>query len=240
MELNIDGITLNYQRHFGNGPAVLLLHGWGVSGDTFKSTFDFLSSIGINVLTIDFPGFGKSGSPYPNWGIYDYAEIINKFIAELSLEKVILVGHSFGGRVAIILASKYAYVEKIVLVSSAGLKPRFSLKKKIDIYKFKIRRFFGKDVSSYGSEDYKALDPLMKKIFVRVVNTYLNKHLKNISCPTLIVWGELDTQTPLYMAKKLNKGIKNSELKIMYGTGHFGFFERPEQFNIILDSFIRS
>lgn len=240
MKVNIEGICINYERNFGFGPIVLLLHGWGVDGTIFKGIYDYLSSIGMNTVVIDFPGFGKSGAPNEGWGIYDYADIIHKFIMELSLDEVILVGHSFGGRIALILASdRHEYIKKIVLISSAGLKPKFSLKKKIKVLKYKYAKKHGKDVSSYGSDDYKNLTPQMQKIFVRIVNTFLNDRLKNIICPTLIIWGEHDTQTPLYMARKLNLSIEKSILEIFEGCGHFCFLEQPEKCNIILDGFIR-
>lgn len=239
MELNIDGVSIFYKRYFGSGPVILLLHGWGVNSDIFDGVFGFFESLGLNVISLDFPGFGKSGEPSEGWGIYDYAETINKFITELSLDKVILLGHSFGGRVALILASEYSYAEKLILVSAAGLKPKISLAKKFAVIKYKIAKRRGKDVSNFGSEDYKALSGEMKNVFVRVINEHLDSKLSDINCPTLIVWGENDLQTPLYMAKKLHKNIKGSELKILSGCNHFSFLERPQQFNIIIDNFIR-
>ena len=239
MEIILNGVRIHYNRSIGNGPTILLLHGWGVNSTIWERVFKYFSQIGRDVISIDFPGFGESDRPDSNWGIYDYADIVNDFITELSLNKVILVGHSFGGRVSIILSSEYNYVEKLVLVSSAGLKPRYNLRKKIAIIKYKINKHFGNDVSQYGSEDYKALDPEMKNVFIKVVNTFLDKKLKAIKCPCLILWGSDDNQTPLYMAKKLNNRIQNSILKIFDKCGHFCFLENPEKFNIILDSFLR-
>lgn len=239
MEVVLDGVSLHYERSSGSGPVILLLHGWGVDGKIFRGIFEFLSSVGADVINLDFPGFGASGEPGNEWGVYEYASFIDKFIERLSLKDVILLGHSFGGRVAIILASRFDYVKKLILVSAAGLKPKRSIKKKIAILKYKIAKRRGKDVSDYGSEDFKALNPKMQRIFVRIVNAFLDENLKFITVPTLIVWGDRDTQTPLYMADKLHSAIKNSEIKVFSGCGHFCFLERPEQFDIVIDNFIR-
>ena len=155
----------------------------------------------------------------------------------LNIEKATLVGHSFGGRVAIYIAAKYPEkVEKLVLVDSAGIKPRRGIKYRLKILLHKILKKFGKGLK--GSKDYRALSSVMKKTFQNVVNydeTYL---LSDITADTAIFWGDKDKDTPLYMARKLNKKIKSSHLFLLTNAGHFSYLDNSGYFLKILSAFI--
>lgn len=226
---------INYIRHEGSGTPVILLHGWGGSVASFKGVFDFLSVLGREVAAIDFPGFGDSPEPPESWGIYDYARIVIEFAEALGYEKFVLVGHSFGGRVAIILG-KLKAVEKIVLVDSAGLKPRRGLRYGIRVGAYKLKKRLGLRPSG-GSADYRALSPGMRPVFTRVVNTHLDKELKLIGCPVLILWGDEDRETPMYMAKRLEKGIADSALIVLHG-GHYSYIDDAYAFQAVLKAFV--
>lgn len=160
----------------------------------------------VTSTLVDFYGFGKTPHPDYPLTVKDYAEGVLALMDKLNIEKATLVGHSFGGRVAIYIAAKYPEkVEKLVLVDSAGIKPRRGIKYRLKILMHKILKKFGKGLK--GSKDYRALSPVMKKTFRNVVNydeTYL---LSDITADTAIFWGDKDKDTPLYMARKLNKKL---------------------------------
>ena len=234
---------MNYSVH-GEGRAIVLLHGWGASSKTFYNLIEFLS-LNYKVYAIDFLGFGKSDEPNKDYTIFSYAEDINRFILDIVKEKVILLGHSFGGRVCLILGSR-AYVEAIVLVDSAGIKPRFSLFKYIKIKQYKrLKQEVEKNprlikkLDKFGSLDYKSLSKDKRGIFVRVVNQDLSKFCSKITCPTLILWGKADKDTFVYMAKRLHRLIVNSKLEIISG-GHYSFLDNEKVFNRSLYKFLES
>lgn len=214
----------------GDNNAIVLLHGWGASSAAMDGAYNYLSGIGRTVVSIDFPGFGKSDYPPETWGIHDYADCVQYIISENGIVKPTIVGHSFGGRVAIILGARKV-ASKLVLADAAGLKPKPSLRKKLAVMRYKAAKRKGKTILNAGSPDYAALSPAMKKVFVRIVNTHLDNLLGKIDVPTLIFWGKDDKDTPPYMARRLNKGISDSGLVMMPDAGHFAYAERSDVFN---------
>lgn len=215
----------------------IYLHGWGQNGESLLFCNDFLKK--ENSLYVDFPPFGRSGNNIKDWTIFTYANMIISLIEKLKLEKVNLIGHSFGGRVTIIVSALLKNkVKRIVLVDSAGMKPKRHLKYYLNVFRYKIKKKMGKNISNFGSEDYKKLNSNVKNVFVNVVNTSLETFLPMIKCETLIIFGEKDKETPIYMAKKLNKGIKRSRLCVLEGCGHFCFNDKKFEFVNLLKNFI--
>lgn len=218
-------------------PAVLFLHGWGGSVDSWVYYAKNFAHFGFFCVVVDFPGFGKSKEPEAAYSVGDYAQEVENLIAELGLNSVSVIGHSFGGRVAIMLASnKKIKVDKLVLVDSAGVIPRrgFGYFVKVKRYKRLKRQVqegrLPKEVlNNFGSEDYRCLSDVMKATFVKVVNEDLLVHAKNIDCETILIWGKFDKDTPLYMAKKLNRAIKDSRLVVL-PAGHYSYLEQVEPF----------
>lgn len=234
MQDAIDGVRFEYEinRHFEKGKsAVLLLHGWGGDMRSFLGAYNALTDLGVAAINFAFPK-----TVPPEWGVYDYAAFVQKFLARENVVDAAVVGHSFGGRVAIILASQKC-VGKLVLVDAAGMKPRFSLTKKIKIARYKRSVKRGKPLDGMGSVDYNNTSGDGRKVFVRIVNTHLERLLPYIDCKTLIVWGRRDTDTPIYMAKRLKRGIKNSELCVLDG-GHYCYAESGHKFNRLLKNFL--
>ena len=156
--------------------------------------------------------------------VYFYADAIEQLILHENAAGCDVVAHSFGARIAVILASR-GLVGKLIIVDGAGLKPRKSLKTVLKTRIFKIRRALGLNVDKYGSPDYQALDDHMKKVFVRIV------------CSDLIVWGKTDRDTPPYMAKQFKEGIAGSEIVWLDG-GHFAYLENPFVFLKITEAFL--
>ena len=214
----------------------VFLHGWGCEHKSLLFCQNFSKQ---NCLFVDFPPFGESSKSIKNWTIFTYANMVISLCHHLGIKKINLIGHSFGGRVAIIMGVLCKEeINKIVLVDSAGLKPRRSLRYYLRVWAYKIRKKLGLDVSNYGSCDYLALDKNMRKIFSSVVGTYLDDFLPFIRAKTLIVFGENDKVTPIYMAKKLHKKIKSSKLEIMQDAGHFCFVDKRVEFLTLLAEFL--
>ena len=222
---------------------VIFLHGWGADYSSFYFLKDIIKNSTLHFANLD--GFG--GAPAPDDpSINGYAQRLQQYIAHNKLQNVVLVGHSFGGRVAIEYASKY-FVLGLVLVDSAGVKPKFSIKKQLNIAKYKFvkclvkHKFMHKDrLLKFGSVDYKNADTKLKKVLVSCTNYNQQPILNKISAPTLIVWGKYDKDTPLYMAKILDKHIKKSKLIVLENSGHFSFLDRPNMFCSLLQNFINS
>lgn len=199
----------------------------------------------FRITRIDLPGFGMSDEPTDGWTVNDYVKFLRKFINDYQLEDAFLLGHSFGGRIAIKYASKYK-VTKLVLVSSAGIvHNRF--KKNFSILNYKIKKFFYKKlkltkkyldlVNSSGSEDYKNATKVMKKTLSKVVKEDLKKEIKKISSPTLLIWGKEDQITPYKDAIIINKLIKSSGLVSFDDCGHFSYLENCQDIVLILENF---
>lgn len=175
--------------------------------------------------------------PPSDWSLGDYTDMTEALLDKLGIGEAIVIGHSFGGRVAIDLASRSDRVKKLVLADAAGLKPRRGVRRRLRAMRFRLAKAAGRDTSKFYSADWKALSPEMRGVFARVVAEDLSERLPRISCPTLIVWGKRDKDTPPYMARRLNKGIKNSKL-IMLDGGHFAYAEKHFAFVAALGDFI--
>ena len=231
------GVKVYYERHAGIGDTVVLLHGWGADHTAFGGAYRSLVSHGHDVLSIDFPCFGQSAPAPRDWGVYDFASCVDELITSLGIKSAVLVGHSFGGRICLILSSR-PYVKKLLLTGAAGLKPRFSLIKWLKIRWYKLKKKLGIVSPKGGSADFRALDSNTRPVFVRVVNTHLDAVLATIAVPTLIVWGREDKETSMYMAKRFKRGIKDSALIVMEG-GHYAYAYLNERFNAILRAFVK-
>ncbi len=214
----------------------IFLHGWGCDHESFLFCEEFLEN--GNLLFVDFPPFGKSEKPI-DWTIFTYANMLISLCEHLGVKKFNLIGHSFGGRVAILVSVICkSMVEKVVLVDSAGLKPRRSFAYWWRVWRYKIRKRLGKDVSNFGSCDYLALDLQMRNVFNNIVTTHLDDFLPYIKAETLILFGKDDKVTPVYMAKKLKRKIKNAKLILLSGAGHFCFVDRRIEFVTELKNFL--
>jgi pimeloyl-ACP methyl ester carboxylesterase len=250
--INIDGLRINYIDE-GEGDNVLLLHGWGANIETMLPIAKALKDR-YRVLAIDLPGFGLSDSPKIPWNSFNYADIVKKFIDILSLKDINLIGHSHGGRVSIILSSKYKdMVKKLILIDSAGLISKKNVKYYYKVLKYKLYKkvyfFINKNNESklekfykkFGSQDYQnAGNTVMRETLVKVLHDNIENRLSMIKVPTLIIWGENDTDTPIYMAEKLNKKIADSALIVLEKAGHYSYLYDFYKFRLIMDSFLDS
>lgn len=233
----------------GKGPAVLLLHGWGCDHTIFKSCRELLCPT-HTVYSFDLPGFGRSPAPDTVWGVEDYTRMIEAFVRDRRLESPSLVGHSFGGRVSILYASRNR-VERVMLVDAAGVKPVRSPGYYYRVYTYKLLRRTvqtllpaaraNRVIENYrkkrGSSDYANASPRMRAILSKTVNEDLRPFLPRIAAPTLLFWGERDTATPLQDARIMERLIPDSGLVTVPGAGHFSFLENPVMFAAVVRSF---
>lgn len=250
-DLLLDGLKVRIEVT-GEGRPLILMHGWGCNHTTVKSIAATAAQT-HTVYNIDFPGFGDSQEPTEVWGVERYTRLIEELVAKESLESPVLIGHSFGGRVAILYSSRNK-VDKVILVDAAGIKPKRSLKYYLKVYSFKVgKRFWelllGKERAQKridemrakrGSSDYAGASPMMRRILSKVVNEDLTELLSMISAPTLLIWGEDDTATPLSDAKKMSRLIPDAGLVSFPGCGHYSFLDNPIQFRAVLSSFLKS
>lgn len=221
---------------------VLFLHGWGGDKYSFISTYNFLLGYGFTCLSVDLSGFGDNPPLNHDYTIFDYANDLKNLLIKLDYDNFTVICHSFGARVMSII-NQYFTITGVIITGGAGLKPKFSLIKflKIKLYKiikrlpFKLNK---KLLSSFGSDDFKNLPENMRRTFVSIVNTDLKSKFAIIVCPCLIIWGKKDNITPVYMAKKLNKIIKNSKL-LFFDGGHFCYLENDFLFNNTVLEFLK-
>lgn len=231
------GVGVDYRFIGKEGERVtLLLHGWGCDGDEFESIVTKFPD--RYFLTLDLPPFRNSGKVNENWNMFTYANMVISLCEHMKISDCDILAHSFGGRIAIIISAlRSELVNSLVLVGCAGLRPRFSLKRYIKVKKYKLKKRLGKNTDNMGSEDYRRLDEATKKVFVSIVNENLRDFCSKIKAESLIVCGENDKDTPLYMAKKLSRLIKNSKLVVLKDAGHFAFLDSPLVFYKEIDKF---
>lgn len=229
-----------------NKPTVLFLHGWAAPAATYKLMLDHLAQY-CRVVAPDLPGFGGSEEPPAPWCVDDYVDWTIAFAETLGLTDVILMNHSFGGRVSIKLLARRPLpftVHKAVFMDAAGILPKRTLSYYIKVYSYKaMKRLFPalaqKRQGKAGSADYRNASPLMRQTMVKCINEDLTALLPQNPVSTLLIWGEADTATPLADGKRMEALIPDAGLVTLAGAGHFAFAERWEQCRRVLDVFLK-
>lgn len=248
MHIQVNGASVYYEQHGASGGQVLLLHGWGCDATFFAPIAQALAET-MRVTVLDFPGHGRSGFPPEPWGVPEYGEMTRAFMDALAIHPCYIVGHSFGGRIALYLGSHWpGYIRRMIITGGAGLqKPQTdrqrrragryrALKKGAAL--LKSLKIFGalpdrvEDAlrKRYGSRDYNALDAQMRRTFVKIVSQDLRPLLPVVSVPTLAVWGEKDTETPLWMGETMAREIPDAGLALLEGGSHFAYLEQWPRF----------
>ena len=246
MNIPINGLNVHFQV-FGEGPPLLLLHGWGDSGSKWYVTAERLSE-GRQVFLLDLPGFGGSDVPEEAWGVDDYRKVVEQFVSEMELDAPIVLGHSHGGKIACHFATAGNICSGLVLVASSGVDRR-SFEKTLRIYLYKLmkqelllcgkrgQKILDKLRNTMGSTDYRQAGS-MRGTLVRVVNQKLFSILPSIRIPTLIVWGSEDTILDMKQAKIFRRLIPDSYIRVVWGSSHHPHLDAPVELAEIINEFV--
>ena len=249
MKLIVNGLATEYSDE-GQGPALLFLPGWM---NTLRN-FDELA-VGLapkyRIVRLDFPGFGGgTEAPPPDWHVADYAKFVKAFAEKLGLTSYVLVGHSFGARVAIKGTGDGGLrPSRLVLIGAAGIAKTRTFRNRVltglakigkvlmyipplYFWRAQLRRALYKKLGS----DYLAAGA-MSRVYLNTIKEDLQEYARKISIPTLLIWGSEDTMTPLADGKRYTELIKGSTLKVLEGTGHSVHRERSKEVAGLIEKF---
>jgi pimeloyl-ACP methyl ester carboxylesterase len=257
MYFEVGGTRMYYETHGEAGAPLVLLHGWGGNVQSMAPlTRDFEAT--RRVLAVDFPGHGRSPEPPEPWEVTEYMDMTRALLEATGYQGADVIAHSFGGRVSILLAAKHpALVKRLLLTGCAGIPPRPTNQVSARTRAYKALRgmadnaftrgvFGGKVddwreslVQKFGSADYKALAPSMRATFNRILKQDLTPYLKDIKAPTLLAWGENDTETPIWMGELMAREIPDAALIRFADAGHFAYLEKYPRFLLIAREFLK-
>ena len=257
MKEKIQGTEIHYRIEGQGMNKVLLLHGWGCDMKLMQPVSDALSS-DYQLMMVDFPGHGESERPPEPWGVPEYAHCLEQLLRKTGFYPCSVIAHSFGCRVtAWIEVEAPEMFQKIVFTGAAGIRPKpseasrkrseeyrrlkgYSEKlKKIPLFKGAAESWERKLREKYGSRDYNALDEEMRKTFVRVINLDLTDLYERFQTSTLLIWGDADTETPLWMGREMEKRIPDAGLVVLEGGTHFAYLEQLQRFVVIIRQFLK-
>jgi pimeloyl-ACP methyl ester carboxylesterase len=229
---------------------IVVLHGWGAHIEAVAPILAALDGA-PDLIALDLPGFGESEPPDQAWDVDSYARFMIHFLDELGVDRAHLVGHSHGGRVSIALAAdEPERVGRLLLIDSAGLRPKRGWKYRRRVAVAKLGRLIAKVGGGPGrrlqermrarvaSRDYLEASEAMRGTFRAVVAADLADRLPRIGASTLLVWGDQDEDTPLWMADRMEKLIPDAGLVVLQGAGHYSYADAPGQFRAVARRFL--
>ena len=259
MILQVDGINAHVER-MGSGQQILLLHGWGPQSITLEKHLQPVAQPLKNryeITLLEFPGHGRSGQPGAAWGVKEYAEWTLSLMDQQALRQPVIMGHSFGGRVALWLAAHYPdRVKALVLTGCAGLQPKKTLKSRvrsrlfqfgrgslkvlglIPALKAREKRWLASLRNEFASADYLATPEALRGSFSRIVRQDLHPLLPQIPQKTLLVWGEKDTATPLWMGQAMQREMPDARLLVYRDDDHFAYRNQLSRFVTAVEAFM--
>ncbi len=225
--------------NIGKHVPIVCIHGWGGSLDSLAKLQKIISSKLPNpIFNIELPGFGNTPLKKDAMVLDDYAKFVKDFCINQGLDRVILVGHSFGGKISLkICIEGYLRVEKLILINSSGIRPRYTLKQKAlrlisGVLGNRIKENFPFKKYFYyyllGERDYYNARSGLKATLSNVVEEHLDDDLGRVQVQTLLIWGELDTYVPLWMGEKLAQRIPKAQFVKIDGGKHSLPITSPE------------
>jgi pimeloyl-ACP methyl ester carboxylesterase len=253
--VRIGSQQVRYVRRKGAGEQpgdlpIVVLHGWGAHIEAVAPILAALDGA-PDLIALDLPGFGESEPPEQAWDVDSYARFMIHFLDELGVERAHLVGHSHGGRVSIALAADEPQrVGRLLLIDSAGLRPKRGWKYRRRVAVAKLGRLIAKVGGGPGrrlqermrvrvaSRDYLEASEAMRGTFRAVVSADLVGRLPRIVASTLLVWGDQDEDTPLWMAHRMEELIPDAGLVVLEGAGHYSYADAPGQFRAVARRFL--
>ena len=240
MKKIIDISYIDTKKDYKHTP-ILILHGWQQNKESWIDIIDLIKDE-YRVICPDLPGFGESkNKKFLNFGVDDYARYMEKFLKELGIKKINILAHSFGGRIAINIASQkepIINIENLILFSSAGI---IEKEKKINkvIASKSIKKIIPEKIKNkFRSNDYINAGDL-KHVFIKAINYNVKPLLKNIQCPTLIIWGDHDKELDISKSYLIQREIKDSEIVVLKGYTHFAHIENPYLFSGTIKKFLK-
>lgn len=250
MYVEIDNLKIHIRRS-GHGTPVVILHGWGASIPAVAPIHELLEPH-FDTLSIDLPGFGESDRPPEAWGSEEYANLVEKLLRELAIDRPVLIGHSFGGKLSILLGAR-GLASTLVLIDAAGIRGRRGPGWYLKVYSYKLARklaalpglkalfepFVERARNRAGSSDYRNASGRMREILVRVVNEDVREALPKITVPTLLIWGEDDDATPLDNGQLMERLIPDAGLVVLDRAGHYAYADQWQRFARVLASFLK-
>lgn len=253
-DIVVDGLLLHYYQIQAVGEkknTIVFLHGWGSNSTLWFSSTLALAEEGYELIFIDLPGFGKSQFPNRAFYLDDFAKLVSFFLQKIGIIKSILVGHSFGGKVAVRISSKrMTMLSGLILVDSSGLlHTNFIAQIKIYIAK-KVGPLFQlpflKGLKSgilrlTGSDDYTAF-PELRETFIHIIQEHIYDDLIHIGTPTLVIWGDRDTNsyTPTKDAFIFLRAIPGAQLTLLKNADHYSFLDQPKEFTTAVSLFFKT
>ena len=224
----ISNVSVHYLDYGKGNDTLVFLHGWGQNIEMMKRIADPFQKEYRSII-LELPGFGKSSEPKFAWNLCDFVELIHALLEELKIEHPILLGHSFGGKISLLYATKYN-VKKMVLFGSPYKKEITKLSTKTKLLKSLkkvpvVNKLEGFAKRHIGSTDYKNASPIMREILVNHVNSDVTDQLEKIKAPTLLIWGTLDQEVPLEQAYELERLIKDAGVVEFPNCTHYAYLE---------------
>lgn len=253
MQVKINNWNINYEV-MGEGNPVVLLHGWLANLETMRPIANNLSQ-NFKVYLVDVIGFGKSDLPEHPLNTNDFGDFLKEFLNTLKIKNPILIGHSNGGRTIInAVGRKIVTPKKIILIDSAGLKPKRKLSYYLKVAFYKTGKFFlnllpnTKKIKAFkeklrnrvGSSDYQSSSNVLKETMKLILNEDQSELLPKINVPTLLFWGTLDNATPISDGRKMAELIPDSGLIEYQGSSHFSYLENLNNFNSVVNEFLKN
>lgn len=228
MYISIHNRKIHYKQ-IGSGEPLILLHGWGNNSYSLHQLAQ-KASRKFTVYSIDLPGFGKSDNPPRHWGLDGYAFLVKEFIRKKKLHKPSVMGHAFGASIGIILAAKEQNLLHKLVISSCPIhqakhtSPFSAVSTKIpqthpviaDVYKNLRNIYYQIFARSSDLPKYPSLEENFKRIVAQDLSPFLTK----VKIPTLILWGEEDTCTPVLYAYEIKQKIKDARLYSIPQVAH--------------------
>lgn len=248
LEKKIQDQVVSYTDNQSDKQAIVLLHGWGQSSELMMPIFDYFKK-DFRVINLDLPGFGHSGDLKATWGVLEYTLFLNEFLKEIQVKNPVIIAHSFGARIALLFSCQFK-TRQLILTGAAGIKPKPSLLVKGKIASYKIakhlvklpglNRFEESMKKTFGSSDYKNTSGFKRSSFVKIVNEDLRPILPKVKASTLLIWGEKDEATPLWMGQVMEKEIPDAGLVVFKEDDHYAYFHQMNRFNRIVEVFLQS
>lgn len=236
----------------GEGKPVVMLHGWGANLSLVTPLAEKLAPLGYRCYVPDMPGFGQTPAPDEGWTVHEYVKWVISYLDAHELDKIYLFGHSFGGRLGLVLGAEHSdRIIKMVLADAAGVRGTQSTSGQWRLKSYRLALNTLKTVGlkpqaeqlrnwyseRYGSADYKAAKGIMRETFVKVVNEDLLPFAARVKPSTLLFWGDQDDDTPLAQGQLLEKTIPDAGLVVWEGAGHYSYLERSADTARVIDHF---